>query len=70
MLAATTLTACQGSVAPDEQVHTFTSHVQGALVRWLIGQVQTRVFKIVDDVLTVRSSDPDEEWQVRWQRDQ
>lgn len=59
-----------GTYEFDDQAATFTYHVQGALVRTLIGQTQTRVVEFTDNAMTVRSPDPNEHWRVRWQRDQ
>ena len=41
-------------------------HVEGALVRTLIGKDLTRVYDFSDKQLTVKSSSPDEHWRVAW----
>lgn len=58
-----------GTYEIDQRASTFTYHVEGALVRTLIGQNQTRAYELSDDVMTVRSPDPTERWRARWQRD-
>jgi hypothetical protein len=47
--------------------HTFTYHVDGALVRTLIGKDLTRVYNFSDEQLIVKSSNPDEHWRVAWE---
>ena len=49
--------------------HTFTFHVEGALVRSLIGKTLKRIYEFSGDQLIVRSPDPNEHWRVTWQRD-
>ena len=49
--------------------HTFTYHVQGALVRTLIGKDLKRVFELSGNQLIVKSPDPNEHWRVAWERD-
>ena len=51
----------------DESAHTFTYHVEGALVRSLIGKDLPRLFQLSDKQLIVRSSDPKEHWRVVWE---
>jgi hypothetical protein len=51
-----------------EAPHTFTFHIDGALVRTLIGKDLKRRFEIVGNQLTVTSTDPDEHWKVIWER--
>ena len=48
--------------------HTFTFHVDGALVRTLIGKDLKRVYEFSGDQLIVRSPDPAEHWRVSWER--
>jgi len=48
--------------------HTFTFHVQGALVRTLIGKNLKRVYEFSDKQLIVKSPDPNEHWRVAWER--
>jgi hypothetical protein len=47
---------------------TFTFHVEGALVRTLIGKDLKRAYEISGDRLTVKSTDPNEHWKVVWER--
>ena len=53
----------------DERAHTFTYHVEGALVRTLIGKDLTRVYEFSGKQLIVKSSSPNEHWRVAWERD-
>jgi hypothetical protein len=57
-----------GSYQINESAHTFTFHVEGALVRTLIGKDLTRVYNFSDKQLIVKSSNPDEHWRVAWER--
>lgn len=52
-----------------DDAHTFTFHVEGALVRTLIGKDLTRVYELSGQQLIVKSADPNEHWRVAWQRD-
>ena len=47
---------------------TFTLHIDGALVRTLIGRDLKRAYEISGDRLTVKSTDPNERWKVVWER--
>jgi hypothetical protein len=47
---------------------TFTFHVDGALVRTLIGKDLKRVYELSGNQLTVTSADPSEHWRVVWER--
>ena len=58
-----------GTYQVDEHLHTFTFHVEGALVRTLIGKDLTRVYDFSGDQLIVKSSSPNEHWRVVWERD-
>jgi hypothetical protein len=49
-------------------VHTFTFHVEGALVRTLIGKDLNRVYELSGNQLIVKSPDPTEHWRVAWER--
>ena len=51
-----------------ESSSTFTFHIDGALVRTLIGKNLKRAYEISDDRLTVKSTDPNEHWKVVWKR--
>jgi hypothetical protein len=46
----------------------FTFHIEGALVRTLIGKDLRRAYELVGNRLTVKSTDPNEHWRVVWQR--
>lgn len=46
---------------------TFTYHVEGALVRTLIGKDLTRVYNFSDKQLIVKSSNQGEHWSVVWE---
>jgi len=48
--------------------HTFTFHVEGALVRTLIGKDLKRVYELSGKQLIVKSPDPNEHWRVAWER--
>jgi hypothetical protein len=56
-----------GTYVVDERAHTFTFHVEGALVRTLIGKDLTRVYELSGNQLIVKSSSPDEHWRVAWE---
>ena len=49
--------------------HTFTFHVEGALVRTLMGKDLPRSFELSGKQLIVKSASPDEHWRVAWERD-
>ncbi len=52
----------------DERAHTFTFHVEGALVRALIGKDLPRAYEFSGKLLIVKSTRPDEHWEVAWER--
>ena len=56
-----------GTYEIDERVHSFTYHVEGALVRNLVGKHLTRVYEFSGKQLIVKSSSPDEHWTVAWE---
>jgi len=56
-----------GTYQIDERAHNFTYHVEGALVRTLIGKDLTRVYDLSGKQLIVKSSSPDEHWRVAWE---
>ena len=56
-----------GTYEIDERVHSFTYHVEGALVRNLVGKHLTRVYEFSGKQLIVKSSSPDEHWRVAWE---
>ena len=47
--------------------NTFTYHVEGALVRSLVGKDLTREFELSGKHLIVKSPDPNEHWRVAWE---
>ena len=59
--------ASYGSYRIDDP-STFTFHVDGALVRTLIGKDLKRAYEITGNRLTVKSTDPNEHWKVVWER--
>jgi hypothetical protein len=56
-----------GTYVIDESIHTFTFHVEGALVRTLIGKDLPRAFEFLGKQLIVKSTRPDEHWRVAWE---
>jgi len=56
-----------GTYEIDESTHTFTFHVEGALVRTLIGKDLPRAFEFSGKQLIVKSTRPDEHWRVAWE---
>jgi hypothetical protein len=56
-----------GSYEIDENSHAFTYHVEGALVRTLIGKDLPRAFEFSGNQLIVKSSSADEHWRVVWE---
>lgn len=59
--------ASYGSYVVDEKNHTFTFHVEGALVRPLIGKDLPRIYEFKGNQLIVKSTRPDEHWKVVWE---
>jgi hypothetical protein len=59
--------ASYGSYRIDNS-STFTFHIDGALVRTLIGKDLERAYEISGNRLTVKSADPNEHWKVVWER--
>ena len=59
--------AYYGTYEVNEQAQTVTHHVQGALVRALIGKDLTRVYRFSDGQLILKSSRPDEHWTIAWE---
>jgi hypothetical protein len=53
----------------DERARTLTFHVEGALVRTLVGKDLVRSFELTGNQLIVRSADPAERWRVGWERE-
>jgi hypothetical protein len=60
--------ASWGTYKVDERAHTFTFHVEGALVRTLIGKDLPRVYEFSGRQLIVKSTHSDEHWRVAWER--
>jgi Lipocalin-like domain len=58
--------ASYGSYRIDNS-STFTFHINGALVRTLIGKDLKRAYEISGNRLTVKSTDPKEHWEVAWE---
>ena len=58
-----------GTYQIDESAHIFTFHVEGALVRSLIGKDLPRAFELAGKQLIVKSTHPDEHWRVAWEHD-
>jgi Lipocalin-like domain len=56
-----------GTYDIDEPAHHFTFHVEGALVRTLIGKDLMRVYEFSGKDLIVKSPSPDEHWRVAWE---
>jgi hypothetical protein len=56
-----------GTYEVDERAHTFTYHVEGALVRSLLGKHLTRVYEFSGKQLIVKSPSPNEHWRVAWE---
>jgi hypothetical protein len=52
-----------------DDARTFTFHVEGALVRTLVGKDLKRVYELSGNQLIVKSSDPNEHWRVMWERE-
>jgi hypothetical protein len=62
--------ASYGRYTVAQMAHTLTYHVDGALVRSLIGKELPRSYEIVGRRLIIRSTDPAEHWEVGWEHDQ
>ncbi len=56
-----------GTYKIDEPAHHFTFHVEGAIVRTLVGQDLTRVYEFSGKELIVKSPSPDEHWRAAWE---
>ena len=59
--------AYYGTYQIDERAQTVTHHVEGALVRTLIGNDLTRVYQFSGKQLVLKSSRPDEHWTIAWE---
>jgi hypothetical protein len=60
--------ASYGTYIVDERAHTFAFHVEGALVRSLIGKDLRRAYEFSGRELIVKPTSPDEHWRVAWER--
>jgi len=58
-----------GTYEIDERSRVFTYHVEGALVRTLIGKDLPRAFELSGKQLIVKSTDSGEHWRVAWEHD-
>jgi hypothetical protein len=56
-----------GTFDVNETAHSVTHHVQGALVRSLIGKDLTRIYTFSGKQLVLKSSRPDEDWRIVWE---
>ena len=56
-----------GTYQIDESSRTFTFHVDGALVRSLVGKDLPRAFELSGKQLIVKSTHPEEHWRVAWE---
>ena len=59
--------AYYGPYQVDEAVNTVTHHVEGALLRSLVGKDLTRVYRFEGKQLILKSSRPDEHWTIAWE---
>lgn len=59
--------AYYGTYDIDEAAHTVTHHVEGALVRSLIGKNLTRLYRFEGKQLILKSARPDEHWTIAWE---
>jgi len=57
-----------GTYFLDARAHTFTFHIQGALVRTLIGTDLPRRYEFSGRQLVVQPTNPTEHWRVTWER--
>lgn len=57
-----------GTYKISENTQTFTFHVEGAMVRSLIGKDLPRAFELSGKQLMVKSTDPKEHWRAAWER--
>ncbi len=59
--------ASYGTYQVDKRTHTFTFHVEGALVRKLVGRDLPRAYEFSGKQLMIRSTRPEEHWRVAWE---
>ncbi len=57
-----------GRFEVDERRHTFTYHVEGSLVRALVGKALARSYEFKGKQLVVKSTNPAERWRAVWER--
>lgn len=57
-----------GTYEVDAHAQTFTYHVEGAVVRSLIGKDLPRAFEFSGKQLIVKSTNPGEHWKATWER--
>ena len=60
--------AWSGRYDVDERAQTWTFHVEGALVRGLVGKDLTRLYEFSGNQLIVKPYSPEERWPVTWER--
>jgi hypothetical protein len=58
-----------GRYTVDDRTHTFTFHVEGAIVRNLVGQDLQRTYRLTGDQLIVEPANKHEQWRVVWARE-
>jgi hypothetical protein len=51
----------------DEAAHTFTYHVEGSLVRALVGKALPRAYAFSGSRLVITSTNPAERWRAVWE---
>ena len=56
-----------GTYKIDERAHTFTFHVEGALVRTLISKDMPRLYEFAGNQLILKAVNPKEHWRVAWE---
>ena len=56
-----------GAYQINESSHTFMFHVEGAMVRGLIGKDLPRDYEFLGNQLLVKSANPNEHWRVAWE---
>jgi hypothetical protein len=56
-----------GRYEVDERTRTFTYHVEGALVRSLVGKELKRAYELSGNRLIIKPADPAERWRVAWE---
>ena len=59
--------ASVGTYQVDESSRTFIFHVEGAMVRSLIGKDLSRAYEFSGNQLLVKSTNPNEHWRVAWE---